>query len=75
MSKEPDAHGIFELVDSTDDVQADYVTVMNQMEAILIVAAEPIRNAKNGDFGSDVTYYRQTRHGEPLEDALDEEIE
>ena len=75
VSKEPNKHGRFELVESTEDVQADYVTVMNQMEAILIMAAEPIRNAKNGDFGPGVTHYRQTRRGERVDELLDDEIE
>jgi len=75
VSKEPNADGVYELVDSTDDVQADYMTVMNQMEAILIMAAEPIRNAKNGDFGSGVTHYRQTRKGEDVEETFDEDLE
>jgi hypothetical protein len=37
VSKEPNEEGFLELVDSTEDVQADYVTVMNQMEAILLI--------------------------------------
>ena len=34
--------------------------ILNHMEAILIMAGEPIRNAKGGIFGKDVTLYRQT---------------
>jgi hypothetical protein len=34
--------------------------ILDHMEAILIMAGEPIRNSKGGIFGKDVTLYRQT---------------
>ena len=34
--------------------------ILDQMEAILILAGEPIRNSKGGIFGKDTVLYRQT---------------
>jgi hypothetical protein len=34
-------------------------TILDQVEAVLIAASEPLRNKQSGRFGRDVTHYRQ----------------
>ncbi|MCV9960399.1 GIY-YIG nuclease family protein [Pararhizobium sp. BT-229] len=69
---EDPASKALKLVDDHEPTAPTRETVLNHMEAILIMAGEPIRNAKGGVFGKEVTLYRQTTAGAGLgEDDTD----
>jgi len=51
-------------------IQLDKLTILNQIEAALIAASEPLRNKQSGRFGRAVTHYRQYKGNfEPDEDS------
>ncbi|WP_432344714.1 GIY-YIG nuclease family protein [Shinella yambaruensis] len=60
------------LVDDHQPTAPTRENILDHMEAILIAAGEPIRNAKGGVFGKSVTLYRQSSPmGSLGEDDLD----
>lgn len=69
--------GRTELDDSYQPKTPDIIHILNHIEAVLIMAAEPIRNNKGGIFGDGVTHYRQWRPEEDKEpyDSVDEDEE
>ncbi|HEV2603074.1 MAG TPA: GIY-YIG nuclease family protein [Microvirga sp.] len=74
VGPEPNSDGHFELEDVPDEIPTDRTSILNHVEAVLIMAAEPMRNTKGGIFGKEVTHYRQTARGAPPpEDELDED--
>ncbi|MER9724663.1 MULTISPECIES: GIY-YIG nuclease family protein [unclassified Mesorhizobium] len=62
-----------------DEIRTDRVNVLNHLEAILIMAGEPIKNLKGGIFGKDVTHFRQVplnrQNQKPNEEDFSEEEE
>lgn len=64
-------HGLLEV---PDEIRTDRVNVLNHLEAILIMAAEPVKNLKGGVFGKDVTHFRQLPQSRLGEDLQDEEF-
>lgn len=68
VAPEPDHEGKYGLVPAQDDLSISVVTAMDHIEAVLIRAAEPLRNSSTGSFGPNVTAYRQYIQGEPPEE-------
>lgn len=66
-----DFHGLIEVGDT---IKTDRVNVLNHLEAILIMAAEPVKNLKGGIFGKDVTHFRQVPLDRTNDDLGDEEF-
>ena len=42
-----------------EDISASKFTILDQVEAVLIAAGEPLRNKQGGRFGKSVVHYRQ----------------
>ncbi|MER8911436.1 GIY-YIG nuclease family protein [Mesorhizobium sp. M0854] len=57
-----------------DEIRTDRVNVLNHLEAILIMAGEPIKNLKGGLFGNDVTHFRQVALSRQDETPTDEDF-
>jgi len=58
---EPNEDGYYYLDnDYADDINITHRDALNHLEAVLIMAGEPARNAKGGVFGREVTHYRQS---------------
>ncbi len=66
-----DFHGLTEV---DDTIKTDRVNVLNHLEAILIMAAEPVKNLKGGIFGKDVTHFRQVKLDRRNEDLTNEDF-
>lgn len=60
------------LTDVDDQITTDKVNVINHLEAILIMAAEPVTNRQGGRFGKEVVHFRQV----PLNvlEAFDDDV-
>lgn len=53
--------GVGNLVEVEDEIVTDKPNVLNHLEAILIMAAEPVTNRQGGRFGKEVVHFRQVR--------------
>lgn len=56
------------LIEGDDAITVTQLDVLNHIEAVLIMAGEPIRNAKGGIFGPAVTHYRQYQPGSQIDE-------
>ena len=65
------------LVDVQDDIPVRPSDILDHIEAVLILAGEPLRNKKGGIFGEGVTHYRQATNGDnkpEIDDRDDEDV-
>ena len=64
-----------ELGPVVEDVESTVSDVLNHIEAILIAAAEPPKNLRGGNFGSEVEQYLQQRDEENLGPSTNQMIQ
>ena len=63
----------YQLADVEADLNVSVVTALDHIEAVLIRAAEPLRNASIGSWGASVTQYRQVLPSASIESQMADE--